>query len=347
MHTRQRKGKRSLAQALVLGAIFALVPTSARAHFVLDAPASWSVLDQTSGLPEKLGPCGNEGPTTLTVNDAGQPIVTAFREGDKITVTVTEVVFHPGHYRISLSTDWADAGDSVQAGFPDDPVVTPGDTNSGTMQCQPDVMSSCGSVPIVQQTPVAVPGVGWILADDVFEHCDPFTTPQTITVALPAGVTCKECVIQVLEFMSAHGLNVPGGCFYHHCANISISGQSVLVDAGGSESGSPSSGTSNGEGSGESSGTPVSTGSVGSGGTMAETGAPTGPATGSTISTGSLGGAGSTSGSASGTTSVGGTPAASPSSGSGCSILPHRASFGAAGLAGLGLAAWLARRRRR
>jgi hypothetical protein len=315
-----------LAQALVLGAIYALVPRPAQAHFVLETPASWDVLDQTSGLPEKLGPCGNEGPTSLTLNDAGRPIVTAFQEGGTITITITEVVFHPGHYRISLSTGWADAGDTVQAGFPDEPVVTPGDTNSGTMVCQPDVMSICGSVPIVQQTPVAVPGVGWILADDVFEHCDPFTTPQTITVALPTGVTCKECVIQVLEFMSAHGLNVPGGCFYHHCANISISGQSVRVDAGGAESGGGASGTSSGEASGSATGSTASAGSVGG----------TGLATAG----------GSMTGSSSGATGVGGAPPSSSSSGGGCSTSPRRTSFGAAGLAGLALAAWLARRRR-
>jgi hypothetical protein len=275
MHIRHRGWKRPLA-ALVLGAVYAWVPATARAHFVLETPASWSVLDQTSGLPEKLGPCGNEGPTTLTLDDAGAPIVTAFQEGGEITITINEVVFHPGHYRIALSTDWADAGDVGEAGFPDEPIVTPGNTNSGTVECQPGYMSSCGTVPIVQHTPVAVPGVGWILADDVFEHCDPFTTPQTITVALPAGVTCNECVLQVIEYMSAHGLNVPGGCFYHHCANISISSLNVPVDGGG-----PGSGGAHG------------------------------------------------------------------SSGGGCSVLPHRASLGAAGLAGLGLATWLVRRRRR
>jgi MYXO-CTERM domain-containing protein len=233
MHARQAKGNRALARAFVLGVLCTLVPTPARAHFVLDAPASWAVLDPTLGVPEKLGPCGNEGPTVLAVDDAGAPIVTAFQEGGKITVTITEVVFHPGHYRISLSTTWADAGDMDQAGFPDDPVVTPGATNSGTMMCPLSIDSACGSVPIVQGTPVAVPGVGWILADDVFEHCDEFPeldggalSPQTITLDLPAGVTCKECVIQVLEFMSSHGPNVPGGCFYHHCANISISANS-------------------------------------------------------------------------------------------------------------------------
>jgi hypothetical protein len=35
-------------------------------------------------------------------------------------------------------------------------------------------------------------------------------------------MTCTKCTLQVIEFMSNHGLNNPGGCFYHHCADISI-----------------------------------------------------------------------------------------------------------------------------
>jgi MYXO-CTERM domain-containing protein len=44
-------------------------------------------------------------------------------------------------------------------------------------------------------------------------------------------MTCaSNCVLQVAEFMSDHGLNNPGGCFYHHCANITI--QAGGTDAG-------------------------------------------------------------------------------------------------------------------
>src|SRR5262249_55630132 len=46
--------------------------------------------------------------------------------------------------------------------------------------------------------------------------------PQTIQVTLPSNMTCDHCTLQVIEFMSEHPLNNPGGCFYHHCANISI-----------------------------------------------------------------------------------------------------------------------------
>jgi hypothetical protein len=346
--------------AFAVGAALVLVPTSASAHFDLVTPASWSVDDQASGMPEKLGPCGNEGTPVPAKDDAGRPIITAVQEGDMITVTISEVVFHPGHYRISLSTDWADAGDTVQSGFPPDPLVTPGATNSGTMVCPggAGLKNPCGSVPLEQGTlPVEIPGVGWVLADDVFEHCDPFTTAQTIKVALPPGVTCKECVLQVLEFMSDHGLNVPGGCFYHHCANLSISGQSVPVEAG------TGSGASSGAASGTSGEASGATGSPGSGGTMAATGtvdmsgsaAPSGTvaATGgestgtSTPTSGSVGSSGSSSGTpagSSGTSTSPGTTSAAKSSG--CTISPRGGSFGA-GLAGLALGVALTRRRRR
>src|SRR4029079_6121682 len=45
---------------------------------------------------------------------------------------------------------------------------------------------------------------------------------QNFSVTVPEGLTCTNCTLQVIEFMSSHGLNVPGGCFYHHCANITI-----------------------------------------------------------------------------------------------------------------------------
>jgi hypothetical protein len=48
-----------------------------------------------------------------------------------------------------------------------------------------------------------------------------------VHVTLPSNVTCEKCTLQVIEFMSDHPLNNPGGCFYHHCADIAIG-----VDAG-------------------------------------------------------------------------------------------------------------------
>jgi hypothetical protein len=224
-----KRAKGTLLCACFLGVFGLLAPRSAGAHYVLEAPASYDVIDPESGLPEKQGPCGNEDPQTLTNT------VTAFQEGQSITITINEVVFHPGHYRVALAM----TPDHMQASFPDDPVPTPGSTNSGSMVCPDNLdMSACGSVP------VEAPPVFPVLADNLFEHCMPFADPvtgnpqpQSTTIKLPAGVTCNKCTLQVLEFMSDHGPNVPGGCFYHHCADISIQ----AVDGGG-PSGSGASG---------------------------------------------------------------------------------------------------------
>jgi len=64
-----------------------------------------------SGLPEKLAPCGDEGGGTPTGT------ITAFQAGQTITVTVHEVVYHPGHYRIALSQN-------SRSELPAEPAVT-------------------------------------------------------------------------------------------------------------------------------------------------------------------------------------------------------------------------------
>jgi MYXO-CTERM domain-containing protein len=146
--------------------------------------------------------------------------VTAFARGATITVTIDEKIFHPGHYRIALAV-----GDRSE--LPAEPVVTPAST-------------PCGSVDV--QDPPVFP----VLADGIFEHTDAFSAPQTFQVTLPADVTCTKCTLQVIEFMSDHPLNDPGGCFYHHCADISI-GAAAMPDAGGGTGGqSPSEGPSSG-----------------------------------------------------------------------------------------------------
>ena len=53
------------AAAIVIGAAAVLVAPSAHAHFILLAPPSWMSQDP-AGLPEKLGPCGDEGGGTPT-----------------------------------------------------------------------------------------------------------------------------------------------------------------------------------------------------------------------------------------------------------------------------------------
>ena len=216
----------SLVAAITLGTIGLLAPTGARAHFVLTTPASWAVLD-ASGGPQKSAPCGQA--------DPGQPpvatnLVGSFHPGDTVTITVTETVFHPGHYRVSLAPS--------QAELPADPAVTAGST-------------ACGS------TVVESPAVFPVLADGMLDHTTAFNGPQTFTVKLPDTMTCTKCTLQIVEFMSSHGLNNPGGCFYHHCADLSIQATATLDggstggatgDAGGSTKPSDSSGCAYGAG---------------------------------------------------------------------------------------------------
>ncbi len=182
-------GKRHLARmsGLVIGASALLAAAVANAHFVLKAPTSWMTLD-TSGGPQKMGPCGNEAPQTPS------NAVTPYQPGDQVTIQLDEIVFHPGHYRVALAP--------TQSELPPEPTVTP------TAQDQ------CASA-AVQQSPTLP-----ILADNLLAHTAPFSGTQTITVTLPTNPPCSNCVLQVIEFMSLHG----APCFYHHCANITIGG---------------------------------------------------------------------------------------------------------------------------
>lgn len=172
---------------------------SAGAHFVLVEPSSWRSQDPY-GLPEKLGPCGDEAGGTPT------GIVKPLVAGQSVKITIDERIFHPGHYRVALST-----GD--RSTLPAEPIVTPDITD-------------CGSVPI--QDPAVFP----ILVDGALLHTSPFSGPQSFYVKLPDDFTCEKCTLQVIEFMSNHVLNDPGGCFYHHCADVSIRAPST--DDGGS-----------------------------------------------------------------------------------------------------------------
>jgi MYXO-CTERM domain-containing protein len=175
--------------ALPLAFVLALSPSIARAHFILEEPASWRPQGPL-GDPQKLGPCGDDGTEPPT------GVITEYRPGDTVTVKINETVFHPGHYRIALSVN-------DRSELPPEPEVTAGST-------------PCGSVPIDPNPTFPVLGDGLLI------HTKPFDEPQTIQVTLPSNVTCEKCTLQVIEFMSNHGLNNPGGCYYHHCADIAI-----------------------------------------------------------------------------------------------------------------------------
>jgi hypothetical protein len=71
----------------------------------------------------------------------------------------------------------------------------------------PTDMSACGSVPVQPPVFPVLAGQPGRAQRDVHQ-------PQSVTIKLPAGVTCDKCTLQVLEFVSDHGPNVPGGCLY-------------------------------------------------------------------------------------------------------------------------------------
>jgi hypothetical protein len=193
--------KRGLTLLVAGGVAVLLAPADAAAHFILTAPPAYSV-QGTLGDPQKSAPCGQADPgTPLVANN----VVTSFHAGETITVTLTEAIMHPGHYRVALANS--------QAELPADPPVTAG----GGMACGTTVV----------QSPAVLP----VLADGMLEHTATFNGPQSFQVTLPAGFTCTKCTLQVIEFMSNHPLNNPGGCFYHHCADVSIQAAGGTPDA--------------------------------------------------------------------------------------------------------------------
>lgn len=233
-HPKRSMAQRLFACGLVAAAASVGAPAPANAHFILTEPAA-SLKQNDLGNPQKAPPCGDDGGSPTS----GQ--VTAYQAGQTITITINETIFHPGHYRISLGVNGP--GD-----IPVEPVVTPGAT-------------ACGSAPI-DPNPVFP-----VLADGVFEHQKAFDGPQSITITLPKDVTCDHCTLQVLEFMSNHALNNPGGCYYHHCSDISIQSSSGSASTGatgtGSGGGSTTASTSTGETTATSAGAGGSSGSGG------------------------------------------------------------------------------------
>lgn len=187
-------------------AAVALAPAVADAHFVLQQPASWAEQD-AQGQPQKTAPCGQADPIAAVPTGA----VTSFRPGQTITISVDETTFHPGHYRVVLST-------TGQGGLPADPATT--------------LPGTCMGLDV--QDPPVYP----VLADGMLPHTDPFDGPQSFQVTLPRDVTCTGCTLQVLEFMQAD-VGGSGNCFYHHCATISIAPADAGTDgaAAGDDSG--------------------------------------------------------------------------------------------------------------
>ncbi|WP_437720077.1 SCE4755 family polysaccharide monooxygenase-like protein [Sorangium sp. So ce861] len=287
------------AAALAAAALAAIDPAVAHAHFALLEPACYSEQNNL-GDPQKSAPCGQA--------DPGNPIeltgeVTTYVQGQTITLRIDETIFHPGHYRVSIAEN--------PESLPPDPEVAPGDT-------------PCGSTVI--ETDPQLP----LLADGLLVHTSAFTGEQTVEIKLPDDLTCDNCTLQVSEFMSNHGINNPGGCFYHHCAIVTILPREGEPTGSGGAGGAGGAGGESGEGGAASSS--VSSGGAGDGGSTASSG----------------GSAGDGGADASGDGASAGADASDSSSSSGCGCRVGAAEdptiATVAGLLALGLLRWRRRR---
>ncbi len=202
-----------MSRRVVLGVLLIAIvfPGAADAHFKLNAPTSMTMQD-AQGSPQKSAPCGITDSPIDPDQSTPTNAVTMLRTGSLITISINETINHPGHYRVSLAQD--------AASLPADPLVTAGST-------------ACGST-VINPTPTLP-----LLADGLLQHTSSAGgVTQTMQVQLPAGMTCTNCVLQVTQFMSNHAINNPGGCFYHHCAVVTIANDAPPeVDAGTGEPG--------------------------------------------------------------------------------------------------------------
>jgi hypothetical protein len=366
-------GARRRTVEIAAAAVVTVLPSLAHAHFNLQQPPNWTT-ETSQGSPQKDWPCGNEGsPAPMATGPT-----TAFKAGDKITITLAETVMHPGYYRVAIAP-------------------------SGNMMDLPQDMSADASGGNCQNDDKTATPVFPILADGMLNHTTTLSGAQSFEVTLPSDLSCDKCVLQVREYMEMHG-NQPettsgqaahmNGCYYHHCAFISVSGGSSGAGGMSSSGGAPSAGaggTSSGgmPGLGGMGGMSMG-GAMGEAGSLMSAGGATGTAGGAnggmsgTGAAGMPGASGASAGKGGGTTGTGGTtsnagatgtggtgatagtgtsgapsstsggmngeapPNTSDNGKSGCGCrVPARGGSGSLGVVALGFGLWLARRRRR
>ena len=170
-----------------------IVAPAASAHFKMLSPAGWIVEDMR-GDPQKAAPCGG------TNADPGTPTgaVTAVQGGGKLTISIDETIFHPGHYRIALAR--------TRDALPADPEVTMQETERGPRSLSAEIETS-------PQPP--------ILLDGLWPHTERPTAPHGMYLDVP-NIDCEGCVLQVIQFMANHPGVREGGFSYHHCAVLDI-----------------------------------------------------------------------------------------------------------------------------
>src|SRR5262249_222492 len=182
---------------VIAAAITAASPVVVSAHFKLLEPASWLVEDDR-GDPQWAGPCGG------TNTNWGKPsyALTKVTGGANLHIKVQKTAYHPGFYRVALAVN-------SPLELPLDPKAETRDSDRGPI-----------SVSAAIQNPPQIP----VLGDGLFLHrtrpTGPMATWET-NVRLP-NMTCKRCILQIIQFMEEHSFNNPGGYTYHHCAVLEI-----------------------------------------------------------------------------------------------------------------------------
>jgi hypothetical protein len=177
-----------------------LAPQFMSGHFKLLVPES-AIVENALGDPQKLGPCGGTTANAKGPANPGTPsgIINKAIGGSRLHFKVQETVYHPGHYRISLSV-------LSRAELPADPEVTLRDSEKGPQ-----------SVSAVIMNPVRPP----VLVDGLWPHQAKMADALETDVTLP-NINCAKCTIQIAQFMAEHGRNKDGDFTYHHCADIQI-----------------------------------------------------------------------------------------------------------------------------
>ena len=191
--------------------VLAWLAAEADAHFVLVSPAP-SIVQNRLGDPQKVAPCGgvSANPGRGTPANPGVPsgVVTDIKGGSSFHVLLSETVFHPGHYRVALAKS--------AANLPPDPKVTTRDSDRGPWSVSAEIQS---------------PAVPPLLADGLFAHTERPTGLVEADITIP-NVNCRNCVLQVIQFMADHGKNPDGDFSYHHCATVNITADAAKpIDA--------------------------------------------------------------------------------------------------------------------
>jgi len=182
----------------IVAVVSTLLAADAGAHISLTFPAVRDI-----GL--KAGPCG-------TLNSVRGSNVTTFKPGEKITVTWTETIDHPGHYRVSFDDDGNDS--FVDPKAYDDFYTAPS-----------------------------------VLLDNIADKTGSMQMYAQV-ITLP-NKECTNCTLQVLQVMTDKPPFGDGNEFYYQCADIVISaGGAGSSSAASSSSGSGSTGAGSGGGGG-------------------------------------------------------------------------------------------------